>query len=206
MAEKKAAEKKNGKSFEEALWDSANRLRGSVESSEYKHVVLSLIFLKFVSDKFEERRAELIAEGKEKYIDMVWSSTPCRTSSSDEFRLKVQECLETAVAGKRRDSFTGEEIRMHDELEAERLFQQGLDCCGLAEDELSRLKKGDARKKVIAWYVRKNTSVRVEWITKRLQMGSTSNFSYNYRAVETAREGELWKLKINLNPLDNTSR
>ena len=42
-----------------------------VESSEYKHVVLSLIFLKFVSDKFEERRAELIADGKEKYTDMV---------------------------------------------------------------------------------------------------------------------------------------
>ena len=41
------------KSFEETLWDTANKLRGSVESSEYKHVVLSLIFLKFVSDKFE---------------------------------------------------------------------------------------------------------------------------------------------------------
>ncbi|MBT3422048.1 MAG: SAM-dependent DNA methyltransferase [Candidatus Scalindua sp.] len=62
---------KNTKSFEESLWDSANRLRGSVESSEYKHVVLSLIFLKFVSDKFEERRAELVADGKEKYTDMV---------------------------------------------------------------------------------------------------------------------------------------
>ena len=61
----------NDKGFEESLWDSANRLRGSVESSEYKHVVLSLIFLKFVSDKFEERRAELIAEGQEKYADMV---------------------------------------------------------------------------------------------------------------------------------------
>ena len=70
MAKKKAAPK-NDKGFEESLWDSANRLRGSVESSEYKHVVLSLIFLKFVSDKFEERRAELIAEGKEKYTDMV---------------------------------------------------------------------------------------------------------------------------------------
>ena len=33
--------------FEETLWDSANKLRGSVESAEYKHIVLSLIFLKF---------------------------------------------------------------------------------------------------------------------------------------------------------------
>ncbi len=66
--------KKNGngkeKSIEESLWDSANKLRGSVEASEYKHVVLGLIFLKFASDKFEEHRQKLIDEGKEKYIDM----------------------------------------------------------------------------------------------------------------------------------------
>jgi len=58
------------KSIEETLWDSANKLRGSVEPAEYKHVVLGLIFLKFASDKFEERRNILIAEGKEKYIEM----------------------------------------------------------------------------------------------------------------------------------------
>lgn len=70
MAKSKAAPK-NQKSIEESLWESANKLRGKVESSEYKHVVLGLIFLKFASDKFEERKQELIAEGKEKYIDMV---------------------------------------------------------------------------------------------------------------------------------------
>ncbi|MDP3009947.1 MAG: class I SAM-dependent DNA methyltransferase [Methylococcales bacterium] len=67
----KAPKPKKQISIEETLWDSANKLRGSVESSEYKHVVLGLIFLKFASDKFEERRQELIAEGKEKYTDMV---------------------------------------------------------------------------------------------------------------------------------------
>ncbi len=45
---------KKEKSIEEALWESANKLRVKVEPSEYKHVVLSLIFLKFVSDKFED--------------------------------------------------------------------------------------------------------------------------------------------------------
>ncbi|MEI6866585.1 class I SAM-dependent DNA methyltransferase [Flavicella sp.] len=58
------------KSIEETLWQACDKLRGSVESSEYKHVVLGLIFLKFASDKFEERREELIAEGKEKYVEM----------------------------------------------------------------------------------------------------------------------------------------
>ena len=61
----------NGKPMEEVLWDSANKLRGTVESSEYKHVVLGLIFLKFASDKFEERRQELIDEGKEKFLEMT---------------------------------------------------------------------------------------------------------------------------------------
>ena len=48
-----ATQAKDGR-FEEALWDAANKLRGSVESSEYKHIVLSLIFLKFISDIFEQ--------------------------------------------------------------------------------------------------------------------------------------------------------
>jgi type I restriction enzyme M protein len=65
----KQAAQKNTKSMEETLWDSANKLRGTVESSEYKHVVLGLIFLKFASDTFEARRLELITEGKEKYLE-----------------------------------------------------------------------------------------------------------------------------------------
>ncbi len=63
--------KQNNKNFEQTLWDTANKLRGSVESSEYKHVVLSLIFLKFASDKFAKRRQQLIDDGKQQYIDMV---------------------------------------------------------------------------------------------------------------------------------------
>ena len=67
MANKSA---KKQKSMEETLWDSANKLRGTVESAEYKHVVLGLLFLKFASDKFEERRQELIEDDKVKYLEM----------------------------------------------------------------------------------------------------------------------------------------
>lgn len=64
------AKKLQTKSTEEILWDAANKLRGSIEPSEYKHVVLSLIFLKFASDKFIKRREELIAEGKEAFLEI----------------------------------------------------------------------------------------------------------------------------------------
>lgn len=53
------------------MWESANKLRGSVEPSEYKHVVLSLIFLKYAYDRFVERRDELIADGKSAFVDQA---------------------------------------------------------------------------------------------------------------------------------------
>ncbi|MBF7958745.1 type I restriction-modification system subunit M [Rahnella victoriana] len=65
----KSPAKKGSKGFEETLWDTANQLRGSVESSEYKHVVLSLVFLKFISDKFVAKRNQLIEKGHTSFID-----------------------------------------------------------------------------------------------------------------------------------------
>ncbi len=55
---------KEAKTMEAQLWDACNKLRGSVEPSEYKHVCLSLIFLKYANDRFDEQREKLIAEGK----------------------------------------------------------------------------------------------------------------------------------------------
>ena len=49
--------------FEKEIWDAACILRGNLDASEYKQVVLGLIFLKYISDKFEARYDELVAEG-----------------------------------------------------------------------------------------------------------------------------------------------
>jgi len=48
----------------EELWQAADKLRGSIDAAEYKHVVLGLIFLKYISDAFETRRAKLTEELK----------------------------------------------------------------------------------------------------------------------------------------------
>ena len=61
--------------MEEALWKSADKLRGSVEPAEYKHVVLSLFFLKFASDKFEKQRQKLIDMGYESQIEKTFAYT-----------------------------------------------------------------------------------------------------------------------------------
>src|SRR5437867_1721702 len=48
--------------FEQKLWQAADKMRGHMDSAEYKHVVLGLIFLKYISDAFEERYQALQKE------------------------------------------------------------------------------------------------------------------------------------------------
>lgn len=50
--------------FEKELWDIACTLRGNMDASEYKQVILGLIFLKYISDRFESRYNELVEEGE----------------------------------------------------------------------------------------------------------------------------------------------
>lgn len=74
-------------SMEEALWKSADKLRGSVEPAEYKHVVLSLFFLKFASDKFEAQRKAI----SEKYVRSLLTMLPSIR------RTMYSSCLRSAV-------------------------------------------------------------------------------------------------------------
>jgi len=57
----RTAKPKQAKTLEQRLWDAADALRGNQEPSEYKHVVLGLVFLKYISDRFEERRKAIEA-------------------------------------------------------------------------------------------------------------------------------------------------
>ena len=50
--------------FEDKIWKAADLLRGNIDASEYKNVVLGLIFLKYISDRFDEKYNELVIEGE----------------------------------------------------------------------------------------------------------------------------------------------
>jgi type I restriction enzyme M protein len=67
MAEKKTSRNKSSNNgatvgYEQQLWQMADALRVSMDAAEYKHVVLGLIFLKYISDAFEEQHAKLEEE------------------------------------------------------------------------------------------------------------------------------------------------
>ncbi len=61
MPRRKSAKRTNGATlgFEQTLWQAADKMRGHMDPSEYKHVALGLIFLKYISDAFEERYQEI---------------------------------------------------------------------------------------------------------------------------------------------------
>lgn len=66
----KKTKTKEAKPIEVVIWDACNKLRGSVDPGEYKHVILSLIFLKCSNDRFEEQRQKLIENGDEAFLEM----------------------------------------------------------------------------------------------------------------------------------------
>lgn len=87
--------------FEEKLWTAADKLRSNMDAAEYKHVVLGLIFLKYVSDSFEEKYKELKVEGygdeedRDEYIadNIFWVPKEARWS-------KIKDNATSADIGK----------------------------------------------------------------------------------------------------------
>ena len=65
MARTKAKNNGGNIGFEAELWATADALRNNMDAAEYKHVVLGLIFLKYISDAFEERRLQLDQERRQ---------------------------------------------------------------------------------------------------------------------------------------------
>jgi len=69
-AKKDRAAANNGATlgFEKRMWEAADALRGSMDAAEYNHVVLGIIFLKYISNSFEEHHAHLEAGRLDKKI------------------------------------------------------------------------------------------------------------------------------------------
>ncbi len=60
--------------LKKTLWATADKLRSNMDAAEYKHIVLGLIFLKYVSDTFSERRLELLrkfTDPNDEYYDAI---------------------------------------------------------------------------------------------------------------------------------------
>ena len=101
--------------YEAELWRMADALRGSMDAAEYKHVVLGLIFLKYISDAFEERHATVLdewgsegAEDRDEYIaeNIFWVPPEARWVhlKSQARQPSIGQLVDGAMAGIERDN------------------------------------------------------------------------------------------------------
>ncbi len=90
------------------------------------------------------------------------------------------------AGGRQQNTRSDEAVREHSEERAEALVKAGLMVCGLGEEDLAGLPRGDERKAVIALVVKRETTVMLDWIAQRLSMGARSTVS---REVDALAKG-----------------
>src|SRR5574338_953971 len=102
--------------YEAQLWQMADALRGSMDAAEYKHVVLGLIFLKYISDAFEEQHAKLVAdkasgadpEDPDEYraVSIFWVPPEARWAhlKAQARQSTIGQLVDDAMAGIERDN------------------------------------------------------------------------------------------------------
>ena len=138
--------------YEAKLWQIADTLRGSMDAAEYKHVVLGLIFLKYISDAFEERHALLESE-KEQGADpedpdeyraenIFWVPPEARWThlKAQAKQPTIGQLVDNAMAGIERDNPALKDVLPKDYARAA-LDKQRL---GQIIDRISNIRAGDA--------------------------------------------------------------
>ena len=114
---------------------------------------------------------------------------------------RLLELMGKNLEGKRRESYWGDELRDHDERQALRMLRKGLDLLGINQSDLATKAKGAVEKQVLAWWLRKKTVVSRRWISEKLGMGDLSRVTNAVRKVNSGKESEIrrWKMQLEAN-------
>src|SRR5919106_631561 len=157
MAQRKISSNKSSSNgatvgYEQQLWHMADALRGSMDAAEYKHVVLGLIFLKYISDAFEEQHAKLESDKKggadpedpDEYRahSIFWVPPESRWShlKAQAKQATIGQLVDDAMAGIERDNPALKDVLTKD------YARRALDKQRLGQllDLISNIKVGDA--------------------------------------------------------------
>ena len=79
--------------FEQELWNAANELRGAVAENQYKDYVLSLLFVKHLSERYEMRKAEIKNEFNNPESEYYKSNITEEAVLEDDLEYQIKKCL-----------------------------------------------------------------------------------------------------------------
>ena len=147
--------------------------------------------------EYMQKRVLEIADSKNPHdVDEKWDKIRRGWFfGAEAFRDELLEKIDESVTGYRRDSFSGDQVRMHDEAVAQTLLEKGLGKLGLTITELGQMQKGAPQKQVLAWYIRSQTIVSNEWLAQRLHCGHPSNLPAFIKNVKADKIAEIAHFK-----------
>ena len=133
-------------------------------------------------------------------VDAQWAKIRRGWCFGEEsFRDEMLERLDGVMGGSsKRESFSGEPARLHDEVEALRLLEKGQDLLGIEPSALEDMRKNAPEKQALAWLLRSRTIVGNRWISEQLHCGHPGNVSAFAGNVKRAGGGVLDELKKRL--------
>jgi REP element-mobilizing transposase RayT len=147
--------------------------------------------------QMQKRVLEISLSGNPREIDEQWSHIRRGWCfGTDEFKAEMLERMD--LSSGQRDSFSGDEVGAHDEMDAERLIVDGMKALGLKESQMTELRKGAEEKALLAWLVRKNSAVSNAWIADRLKMGRADCLSRYPKIIELSQDKRIQQFKAEL--------
>jgi putative transposase len=123
----------------------------------------------------------------------------------ESFLEKLEKWLDQAVKGHKRESHSGGARQAHDEAAAERLVLRGMKALGLTPSDLAQLPRGAPQKVALAWWVRRQTTVSLRWLSERLVMGHDTRVTKAVSRMNRKPGRKLEPLRRTLTALENTA-
>ena len=151
------------------------------------------------AEHMAERYAEVRTGRRWKENEAEWESLRrgwCL--GSQVFREEMLDRIDAVMDTRIRGSFGGDAVRDHDECAARDEIEAALKALDLNAEDLPMLKKTDARKRAVAWWVRSHSTMSNRWVAEALHMGHEMNASASVRLVREARGNELARMRRRL--------
>lgn len=113
----------------------------------------------------------------------------------NDFRDHLLGKLDVVRRDIKASSHSGPEIQLHNESQALKLLIQGLERLGISKSDLPPLAKGALEKQLLAWYIRRETTVSNQWLSEHLYSGHPANISRYLHYVSHSKDRNIKRLK-----------
>jgi REP-associated tyrosine transposase len=144
-----------------------------------------------IDRELEEKRRPIEAQK-----DVSWSMIRQGwVLGTEAFRDRIEVLVRARIAKGKRESYSGSDLRRHDQKQAVGLLGKALERLQLDIDQMRAMKKNDLRKQATAWLLKSRTTVGNQWICETLKMGDRSNVNRAMHQLELVQNRQIKRIR-----------